>query len=567
MLSACVAGIEGIPPEPSAVQAPTLDDIGMELKAAGTGHCMNSGEAWSAIMPDCIWTNVDAANRRYSLVISPESAWLTFDEATRTVSSTLVPRFTDPLTATYTCYSALDDAVTDSVTFIINDCDHPDSSADNRGITDEIETIYGEPPRIDNAIGYVLLNDFNVDVYMPPYATGTDRKTPWATAIRVGLDPLNPLDDTEDFDGDGLTNLWEAEFDTNLYIRTLAPAYTVSPANSSTFDFGITYADFNNDGFNDMAVGLFNGRIGVHLWNDAAGAFDPEVSYGFAGVVDPIIDMVSGDFNGDHCMDVAAAVDFAFDFLIVYGDCTGSLKLQQLDNLAGAEALTLGDYDGDGDLDIALIDEFQVRIYLYNPATDFFVNTVTYSAGGDPTDVVNADINGDLNLDLIITDDNLNQIRVYLGNGDGTFTFPPVTYDIGNNPSRITLADFDMDGFIDAMVSEDVNSLALFTGNGDGTFNPRSVVPLTSSIAALTAADFNGDNAIDLAMLPAGQKMVMIGLNTVKATGTVGFSERTFGTAAACQSVMAFDIGNVNMLSVAVTDPGILAQFVRLYVQ
>jgi len=265
-------------------------------------------------------------------------------------------------------------------------------------------------------------------------------------------------------------------------------------------------------------------------------------------------------------MDVAAVVNIDFDLFIAYGDGADKLILNQLEPLSGAKALTVGDFNGDGNPDIALIDEDNVRIYICTLAAGACNSLYTYDAGGDPKDVATADINGDNILDLIISDDNLNQIRVYLGNGDGTFVLSAQN-NIDNNPQNITLADFDNDSFIDVMVSEDVNSIALLTGNGDGTFNPVWHIPVSSSMGFITAADFNGDNAIDLAMADSVNDFVIIGINTLKNTGAVTFTETSYSTSAKCFSIAVFDINNDNMLDVTATDMGALASVVRLYIQ
>jgi|GEM_PF-2520563 len=132
------------------------------------------------------------------------------------------------------------------------------------------------------------------------------------------------------------------------------------------------------------------------------------------------------------------------------------------------------DDDGDGE-----------RTYLFggddyddtDPATQAlsgngaFTQGETYELGEDagPTGVAVGDWDNDGNVDIATTNQNNNTISIFAGAGDGTFTLSQ-TYDVPNDDGggRIQPADFDRDGNLDLVATF---GCYVLTGAGDGTFS------------------------------------------------------------------------------------------------
>jgi hypothetical protein len=185
------------------------------------------------------------------------------------------------------------------------------------------------------------------------------------------------------------------------------------PALHSDAGFGVDYsvavADFNHDGNLDLAVINVGTGVSVLLGN-GDGTFQPPVSYA-AGPVP--ISLAVGDFDGDGKLDLAVSNIPAGNtgpnvVSVLLGNGDGTFK-PHVDYNVGSYAkytsfssVTLGDFNGDGQLDLALANQGSsnsASILLGN-GDGTFQSAVDYPGG---TSVMAAgDFNGDGRLDLAI---------------------------------------------------------------------------------------------------------------------------------------------------------------------
>jgi hypothetical protein len=176
------------------------------------------------------------------------------------------------------------------------------------------------------------------------------------------------------------------------------------------------------------------------------------------------------------------------------------------------EGVAVADFNGDGHLDIAVVDYGNpaigdnggVSILLGNGDGTFQAATLI-SAGKNPIWIAVGDFNGDGRKDLVVSDFANRQtggsgsVSVLLGHGDGTFQ-TPVTLSAGNLPFAVAVGDFNSDGKLDFMVSDVNRGVFLFLGNGDGSFQTPTIVGAGTNPAAIAVADLNGDGKLDLAV-------------------------------------------------------------------
>lgn len=286
-------------------------------------------------------------------------------------------------------------------------------------------------------------------------------------------------------------------------------AFTNSSSPSATQPNAVAVADFNGDGFLDLAVSDATagpGSLAILLGN-GDGTFTASTESPAVGSYPDSIAV--GDFNSDGIPDLAVtSVDQSnVTILIGNGDGTFSTNSPNLSITSGTpQSLAAGDFNGDGIVDLAVVSSNSVLIFLGNGNGTFTQTAVSPATGASPINVAVGDFNSDGKADLAVTNSVSNTVTILLGNGDGTFKAMAVSPATGGSPDGLAIADFNGDGVPDIAVTNysgelSGNAVAILLGNGDGTFG--TAVPYSApglSFHSVVVADFNGDGVADLAV-------------------------------------------------------------------
>jgi hypothetical protein len=187
-----------------------------------------------------------------------------------------------------------------------------------------------------------------------------------------------------------------------------------------------------------------------------------------------------------------------------------------------------------------------------------------------------ADLNGDGNNDLVVTDQQAGDVSVLLGNGDGTLKGSPVSvgYAVGGGPRTLSggvidfnpalIADFHGDGHLDAMLPDFRFNFTYLQGYGDGSF--RSALNYYSTgggahatSVGIASGDFNGDGIPDFVIGNANDSGLTGGITVFisKADGSMEPGVTYTNTAvptAQLQYVAVADFNGDGKLDIAATD-------------
>ncbi|MCO6430787.1 MAG: VCBS repeat-containing protein [Deltaproteobacteria bacterium] len=163
------------------------------------------------------------------------------------------------------------------------------------------------------------------------------------------------------------------------------------------------------------------------------------------------------------------------------------------------ESVTVGDFNGDGILDLAGADADSSQIsVLMGRGDGTFGFRMTFQVGNGTASLQAADVNGDGVLDIVSADRSSNTVSILIGNGNGTFA-ARTSYQTGINPSSVTTGDFNKDGILDIVTAdESADSLSILLGTGLGTFHARTSFAVGAGPISVQTADFNGDGILDL---------------------------------------------------------------------
>ena len=328
----------------------------------------------------------------------------------------------------------------------------------------------------------------DVSVLLNTTTTGATTSTFSTTQITLPVGTIPYSVAVGDFNADGKPDLAVTDYNGGLVWvllnTTASGAATPSYAAAVSFTVGthpesVAVGDFNADGKPDLVVANFGGGVGaimgvsVLLNTTAASAVTPTfaTAANFAAGSGPI-SVAVGDFNGDSNPDLAVA-DNGGGVSVLLNTTAASAATPSyaaaVNFAAGAApfAVAVGDFNGDGKLDLAVASYSGELSVLLNTAaasaiTPSYAAAVNFTAGTNPQSVAVGDFNGDGKPDLAVANNGSSNVSVLLNTttvGAATPSYATaVNFAAGSGPFSVAVGDFNSDSKSDLAVANQTSN-------------------------------------------------------------------------------------------------------------
>lgn len=367
-----------------------------------------------------------------------------------------------------------------------------------------------------------------------------------------------------DFNGDGKLDLVVLEHEVGKEISVLLGNGdgTFQPPRTISFPGGANWlasADVNNDGKLDLVVvgpteTGFPNVVGVLLGN-GDGTFQAPVTSPVSAL--PFFVTV-GDFNNDHKLDVAIIDPPYVSVLLGNGDGTFQAPNDNESFPVSTAEIAVGDFNNDNKLDVVAVgssgSEADVGILLGN-GNGTLQPSINTPLALFPDSVTTGDFNHDGNLDVAVGI-RFSGATVLLGNGNATFQ-PGTYYPTDPGGGQILAADFNRDGKLDLLIDGgSPRWVAELVGNGDGTFSPppssgasairQSSNPQAQAVGSLAVGDLNGDGLPDAVTSSIFGAITLLnsGVAFFSPTSPIGFHSQLVNTASNPKNIKVTNTGS-----------------------
>jgi hypothetical protein len=303
-----------------------------------------------------------------------------------------------------------------------------------------------------------------------------------------------------------------------------APTTNPNPAVGSR-PRSVVLGDVDGDGDLDIVTANGSGNtVSVRLNNGSGNFTAPALNPDPAVGTSPF-SVALGDVDGDGDLDFLAANSGSTTVSVRLNNGSGNFTAPALNPEVAVgtspQSVALGDVDGDGDLDLMTANynvAGTVSVRLNDGSGNFTAPATNpeVSVGSNPTGVTLGDVDGDGDLDLL-TANNIGggTVSVRLNDGSGSFTAPALNPNpaVGSNAQAVTVGDVDSDGDLDLLTANTNGTVSVRFNDGTGNYTGITNVGVGMQPFAVALGDVDGDGDLDMLCANNSSFSVSVRLN------------------------------------------------------
>mgnify|MGYP002640332774 CR=1 FL=1 len=221
----------------------------------------------------------------------------------------------------------------------------------------------------------------------------------------------------------------------------------------------------------------------------------------------------------------------------------------------GSDPLSVinADLDQDSDLDVVVANYQSHSITIFENDGDGNLSPIqTFMAGYHPADLLAENLDGQGPLEIVVVNYDINYEGVTFLNYDSSSEEYVVSQFIttAKGPKAIQSGDLDGDGDLDlALGVRNEGKFSTLINDGQGVFSLESTINTGGMVGSTACADFDGDLDIDVAITTTGTNQLLLYLNDGAANFTL---DQTYALNDECWDVVTNDIDNDNDMDLIV---------------
>jgi len=209
----------------------------------------------------------------------------------------------------------------------------------------------------------------------------------------------------------------------------------------------------------------------------------------------------SFDVDGDGDQDYVAGYYYKILWYENLGDYNFKLG-EPIEEVSGFTKLTNADVNSDGYMD--LLYSCGNGVYLVKGAANGVFEQAITIAGFNSTGLDVDDIDGDGDLDLVVSENGTPRVKWYENDGGGNFQYVTYLGVYEGTPEEISISDLDGDGENDVAVVYQ-EKVAWYKNLGAGTFSSQIIIdPVLASGSYIVSGDVDNDGDIDIVASSGG---------------------------------------------------------------